>query len=160
SSGIGEGVQCNPVGPIKPQQTVFNDPQFGPTVQWFNPGNMTQPTQAQLSANGEPGMFGYMGRNALTGPGLANWDMALLKDFTTPWFSGEHSTIEFRFETFNTFNTPEWNGINFACSGAPNADGSPAFGRSCGGVQYNLGNGEVNSTRPARVLQLALKFIF
>jgi hypothetical protein len=160
SSGIGEGVQCNSAGPIRPQQTVFNDPQFGPTVQWFNPNNVTEPTQAQLAANGEPGMFGYMGRNALNGPGLANWDMALLKDFSTPWFSGEHSTLQFRFETFNTFNTPEWNGINFSCSGAPNNDGSPAFGRPCGGTVYNLGNGEVNSTKPGRVIQFALKLIF
>ncbi|MGH9437789.1 MAG: hypothetical protein ACRD22_07805, partial [Terriglobia bacterium] len=160
SSGIGEGVQCDTVGPIRPQKSVFDDPQFGRTVMWFNPNNMTQPSLAQLSASNQPGMFGYMGRNTLNGPGLANWDMALLKDFSMPWFGGDRSTLQFRMETFNTFNTPEWNSINFACSGAPNNDGSAAFGRPCGGTAYNLGNGEVNSTRPARVMQLALKFIF
>ena len=49
-------------------------------------------------------MFGYMGRNVLTGPGRNNWDLALLKDFRAPWFNGEYSTFQFRLETFNTFN--------------------------------------------------------
>jgi hypothetical protein len=160
STGIGENVQCDTIGKVTPQKTTFDDPEFGPTVMWFNPNNMIQPTLAQLYANHEPGMFGYMGRNALNGPGLADWDIALLKNFQMPWFTGEHSTLQFRLETFNTFNTPEWNGVNFTCSGVPNADGSPAFGRPCGGVQYNLGNGEVNSTRDPRVMQLALKFLF
>ena len=56
-------------------------------------------------------MFGWMGINQLTGPGRNNWDLALLKNFTAPWFRGEHSTIQFRWETYNTFNHPEWQGI-------------------------------------------------
>jgi hypothetical protein len=160
SSGIGQNIDCNTAGPLKISKSVFNDPQFGPTVMWFNPNVLTQPAQPQLAANGEPGMFGYTGRNALTGPGRNDWDIALLKDFKMPWFRGENSTLQFRFETFNTFNTPQWNNVNVGCSGAPNADGSPAFGRPCGGVQYNLGNGEVNSTWDPRIIQFALKLLF
>ncbi len=160
SSGIGEGVQCNTVGPVKINKTVFNDPQFGPTAMWFDPNTVTQPLESQLSANGEPGMFGYMGRNVLTGPGRNNWDIALLKDFKLPWIKGEGSTLQFRLETFNTFNHTQWNSVNVGCSGVPNNDGTPAFGRPCGGSLYNLGNGEVNGAWDPRIMQLALKFIF
>ncbi|MGH9431901.1 MAG: carboxypeptidase regulatory-like domain-containing protein [Terriglobia bacterium] len=158
SNGVGEGVQCNTVGVLKPDKHIVNDPQFGPTETWFDPNVMTQPTLAQLSANNEPGMFGYMGRNALTGPGRANWDLSLLKNFRLPWLGKERSTLQFRLEAFNAFNTPQWNGINFTCAGS-NADGSPAFGSPCGGAN-NIGNGEVNSTFPPREVELAAKFIF
>lgn len=160
STGIGEGVQCNTVGPVKIKKTVFDDPQFGPTPMWFDPNTVTQPLASQLFANHEPGMFGYMGRNVLTGPGSNNWDVALLKDFKLPWFSGEKSTLQFRLETFNTFNHPQWNSVAVGCGGVPNNDGSPAFGRPCGGSTYNLGNGEVNGALAPRIMQLALKFIF
>lgn len=105
-------------------------------------------------------MFGYQGFDALTGPGRKNWDLALLKNFQLPWFRSEHSTLQFRLETFNTFNHPQWKYINTGCSGSPNADGTPAFGRPCGGEQYNLGVGEVGGAWDPRIMQLALKFIF
>jgi hypothetical protein len=54
----------------------------------------------------------------------------------------------------------QWQGDNLTCNGGPNADGTPAFDRSCGGHQYNLGNGQVSSAWPARIMQFALKFIF
>jgi hypothetical protein len=118
SSGIGEGVMCNTLGRVAIHKGVVNDPQFGPTPAWFDPGVIAQPLVSQLAANGQPGMFGYMGRNVLTGPGRNNWDMALLKDFETPWFGAEHSTLQFRLETFNTFNHPQWQTISAFCSSA------------------------------------------
>jgi hypothetical protein len=160
SSGIGEGVRCNSVGSFKIRKGVTNDPQFGPTPTWFDPNTISQPTYAQLFSNGQPGMFGYLGRNPLTGPGRNNWDLALHKEFELPWVRAEHSTLQFRLETFNTFNHPQWKGVSAGCNGSPNADGTPAFGRPCGGTLYNLGNGEVNSAWPARVIQFGLKFAF
>jgi hypothetical protein len=160
NTGLGEGMQCNTVGPLKIQKGVFDDPEFGPTVTWFDPNQMTQPLASQLFANNEPGMFGYMGRNVLTGPGRNNWDLALLKNFKLPWFGREGSTLQFRLETFNTFNTVQWSNISAGCNGDPNADGTIAFGRPCGGSQYNQGNGEVTSAYSPRIVQLALKFIF
>jgi hypothetical protein len=56
------------VGPLKIQKGVNNDPQFGPTPSWYDPNVVTEPTLAQMAANGQPGMFGYMGRNVLTRP--------------------------------------------------------------------------------------------
>jgi hypothetical protein len=154
SNGVGRGMQCNSLGPLKIQKGVTNDPQFGPVPTWFNPAALQQPYLSQYPSNGEPGMFGYMGRNALTGPGRNNWDIALLKDFQTPWFHGEHSTLQFRWETFNTFNHPQWNAINASCGG------ETPFGGTCSGNANNLGNSEVTGAWQPRILQLGLKFIF
>jgi hypothetical protein len=153
-TGIGENSQCNSLGPVKIQKSINNDPIFGPTVQWTNPANVGQLQMSQLYANNEPGMFGWMGLNPLTGPGRNNWDIALHKDFITPWFGGEHSTLQFRWETFNTFNHTQWKSVGIGCSGA-----TPP-GQPCSGNQYNLGNGEVSGAWDPRIMQLALKFIF
>ena len=162
STGIGTGVRCNTLGPLTITKGTVIDPQFGPMVSWFNPSVLAQPLQSQLPANNQPGMFGYMGRNVLTGPGRNNWDIALHKDFELPWFRSEHSTLEFRVETFNTFNHPQWrylNVTNVGCNGANNADGSPAFGRTCGGT-YNPNISEVSSAWAPRNIQMGMKFIF
>jgi len=160
SSGIGGGVTCDTVGKLKVQKSVYHDATYGNVVRWFDPSVLVQPTLDQFYANGQPGMFGYAGRNTLSGPGRNNFDLALFKAFDTPWFNGEHSSVQFRLETFNTFNHPQWKGVYFGCNGNPNADGSPAFGRTCGGDAFNAGNGEVAGTWGPRNVQLGLKFTF
>ncbi len=173
STGIGASLRCNPVAKLRIKKGMDNDPTYGPTPTWFDPNTYTQPDASQLWANGEAGMFGYMGRNTLTGPGVNNWDLAMHKDIRLPWFGGEHSTIQFRWETFNSFNHPQWKGVNAGCGGQPDdgfdlngvpsaafANGTPAFGRPCGGHHYNLGNGQVSGARAPRIMQLALKFMF
>src|SRR4029077_15711687 len=154
SSGVGLSMQCNTLGPVRIHKGTTQDPTFGPVATWYDPSTVGMPALSQFSANNQPGMFGYMGRNVLTGPGRNNWDLALLKNFATPWLGGEKSSVQFRFETFNTFNHPQWNGINIGCGSQ-----TPA-GQPCSGNENNLGNGEVNSAWPARVVQLGLKFIF
>ena len=145
SSGIGGPMLCNTVAPLKIDKGTYNDPTFGPMKTWYNPAALQQPQLSQYYANGQSGMFGYEGRDVLTGPGRNNWDLALHKDFQLPWARGEHSTLEFRLETFNTFNHPQFNSITSGCNGNANLDGTPAFGRSCGGSTYNSGVGEVGS---------------
>ncbi len=154
SNGISEGMRCNSLAPVKIRKSTYNDPQFGPTQMWYDPNSVGQPNLSQFSASGEPGMFGYMGRNALTGPGRNNWDLALLKDFQLPWARGEHSSLQFRFETFNTFNHTQWNNINAGCGG------STPFGSPCSGIANNYGMGEVSGAWTPRVLQFAMKFTF
>jgi hypothetical protein len=151
SSGIGQGIMCNSIGHFGVSKGTINDPTFGPTPSWFNPGTIGQPTLGQLSANNQPGMFGYMGRNVLQGPGRNNWDIALLKNFQLPW--SEHSALQFRWETFNAFNHPQWAGVNVGCSSVT------APGQPCNGLN-NIGNGEVSSAYPPRIMQFALKFTF
>ena len=153
SSGVGGPVRCNSLGEVRIVKGIYDDLQYGPTPTWIDPSVIGQVNLDQLPANGQPGMFGYMGRNPLTGPGRNNWDMALLKNFQTPWFRGEHGTVQFRWETFNTFNHPQWNGVSIFCSGQT-LPGEPCTGAN------NLGNGEVSSAWPARIMQFGLKFIF
>jgi hypothetical protein len=48
--------------------------------------------------------FGNGGRNILRGPGRINWDFSLFKDFVP----SERYHLQFRFEVFNIFNTPQF----------------------------------------------------
>jgi hypothetical protein len=153
SSGVGGPVVCNSLGKFGVKKGTFHDPEFGPVPTWFDPGTIGQVTLAQLQANGQPGMFGYMGKNPLNGPGRNNWDLALMKNIQTPWFKGEHSSVQIRWETFNTFNHPQWNSVNAFCSGLT------LPGQPCNGSN-NIGNGEVAGAYPPRVMQFGLKFIF
>ena len=66
--------------------------------------------------------------------------LGLHKSFNTPWFGGERGTLQFRFETYNTFNHPQWDSVNAYCGG-----NTPA-GTPCSGTANNFGNGEVNGT--------------
>ena len=153
SSGVGGNVLCNPIGNFRVDKGVTNDPQYGPTPTWFDPSTIGQITVPQLRADNEPGMFGYMRKNPITGPGRNNWDIGLTKNFELPWFGGEHSTLQFRWETFNTFNHPQWSGINLSCSSLTPAGGP------CNDSN-NIGNGEVTSDFGPRVMQIGLRLAF
>jgi hypothetical protein len=137
---------------VQIKKGTYNDPTFGPTPTWWDPSVVTQPAFSQLLANGEPGMFGYMGRNQLTGPGRNNFDLALEKNISTPWFKGEHGTLQFRLETFNSFNHPQWKYVNTGCSG------NNSFGVACN--NNTTTPGEVNTAWDPREMQLGLKFMF
>jgi hypothetical protein len=154
STGIGTAMACNTAGPVKIDKTTVNDPTYGPVLGWYNPANVTQPNASQLLANNEPGMFGYMDRNLLTGPGRNNWDMSLLKNFDMPWFKGEKATWQFRFETYNTWNHTQFQGVNTGCLS------STTFGGACTGSDNGRLLGTVNSAWSPRVMQFGLKFIF
>jgi hypothetical protein len=153
ATGVGGGVTCNSLGPVRINKGVYDDPTYGPTRTWINPVVVGQVTIPQLRADNEPGMFGYMGRNPLTQPGVNNWDLALLKNFAVPWFKSEHSNLQFRWETFNTFNHTQYIGVNIGCSGLTPA-GAPCTGPN------NIGNGEVSGSRDPRIMQLGMKLIF
>jgi hypothetical protein len=147
SSNLGGGYRCDVVGKVQIDKHTWDDPVYGPTLSWWNPATVTQPQFSELSST-----YGNMGRNILTGPGRNNWDMALEKNFSTPWFRGEHGTVQFRLETYNTFNHTQFQYANNGCSG------STGFGQPC---NLNLTNpGEVNGDWGPRNVQLALKLIF
>ena len=80
--------------------------------------------------------FGNAGRNILFGPGLVNWDFAVYKRFSIT----EGHSLQFRFESFNFTNTPQFN--------FPNSQvGNNNFGR-------------ITSAGRPRNLQFGLKYIF
>ncbi len=153
STGIGGSMMCNTVGKLQIDKGTFNDVVYGPRPTWYNPGVIAQPLQSQLYANGEPGMFGYIGRNLLTGPGRDDTDLTLLKTWKVSKL-GEGGAIQFRWETYNTFNHPQWSGFNLGCSG------SDTFGQACNNPSNDLGyagaNGEVTSAFDPRIMQFGL----
>jgi hypothetical protein len=97
--------------PVRP----FVNPAFtGPVIlgspnQWFNPA-------AFLAPPNTIGFYGNLGRDTLIGPGLATWDLSILKDTRIR----ERLNLQFRAELFNilnraNFNTP--NAITFTPTG-------------------------------------------
>jgi hypothetical protein len=86
-----------------------------------------------------PFTFGNVGRFLPDnpGPGLHNWDISILKDFTIT----ERFRLQFRTEMFNAFNL-----VNF---------------RNPGGITFGQPNfGVITATDPARVIQFGLKLYY
>jgi hypothetical protein len=101
-----------------------------PSLQhWFDTSCFPTPAQYQ---------FGNSGRNILRGPGRNNIDFAVHRDFALPI---ERQTLQFRAETFNGLNHPQFSLPN-ATLGVPTT-------------------AVVSSTStPNRILQFALRYSF
>lgn len=84
--------------------------------------------------------IGNMGRNALRGPGINNWDISISKDFKFT----ESKYVEFRSEFFNAFNHVQFY--------------SPTY--QDGTIGGDSLFGQVTSDRGPRVIQFALKVYF
>jgi carboxypeptidase family protein len=147
-----------------PRGGVQNTPEsgFGPLL--YNPAAFTAPQGLT---------FGDAGRNILNNPWRTNFDMALLKHFAVT----ESKYFEFRAEAFNVFNHLEYTYLGGdAGSAADNANGggkTNANQVTCyGGASNSAGDSScvaagattplfrASSAHNARILQLALKFIF
>ena len=90
------------------------------------------------------GQWGNAGRNILIGPAAFNWNVSLFKKFQI----SERHRVEFRAETFNLFNTPQFNPPSSAVT-------SPAtFGKSLSTISASGGFGSY------RQIQLGLKYNF
>jgi hypothetical protein len=119
--------------PVRP----FANPAFtGPVIlgkpeQWFNPA-------AFLAPPNNSGFYGNLGRDTLSGPGLATWDLSFLKDLKIR----EKLNLEFRAELFNllnraNFNTP--NAIVFTPTGtSPTAGLITSTSTTSRQVQFGL----------------------
>lgn len=116
---------------------VIGDPNQGAGIhsaaEWFNTAAF-----AAIPA----GQFGNGARNIVYGDGVTDWDVSLFKDFTGIPFPGskEGATFQLRFEFFNLFNTPQFNGYFTTF-------GQTSFGKP-------------NSTRDPREIQLGAQFMF
>jgi hypothetical protein len=101
-----------------------------------NPRHLNPYFNPALFSVEQLGQFGNSRRRFFHGPGLNNFDMALLKStkFT------ESTELQMRLEAFNAFNHAQFNGPN--------------------GLINSNNFGFVNSARPARILQVGAKFIF
>jgi hypothetical protein len=102
-------------------------------IQWIDPSNVS---------TAAPNTFGTCSTGNVRGPGYANVDLSLHKDFLVT----EAMKLEFRFEALNAFNRPVW---TFA-GGPPNGSFDP------GQSQF----GRIVDSQGARQLQFGLKFYF
>jgi hypothetical protein len=112
---------------------LVHDPNSGSHIpsQW-----VSRSAFQQLNPMTQAGQFGNEGRNAIRGPGSEDVDLSLFRNFSL----GETSRIQFRAESFNLLNHP-----NF---GLPVNDiESPTFG-------------QVLQAGSPRLFQLALKLLF
>jgi hypothetical protein len=90
-----------------------------------------------------PGGFGNAGRNIITGPGLANFDLSLVKSTTVK----ENVNLQFRAEAFNVFNHPNFSQPNRTVT-------SGDFGRI---TTTRAARGDLGSSRQ---IQFGLKLMF
>jgi hypothetical protein len=106
-------------------------------TQWFDTNCFTNQF---LIADNNNGIFrfGNSGRSVLTGPGIQNFDLAILKDFHIT----ESMRLQFRAEAFNALNTP-----NFSADGVITHVNDSRFG-------------QVTSASEPRDVQFALKLLF
>jgi hypothetical protein len=93
------------------------------------------------------GQLGNSSRRFFAGPGLNNWDMALLKDTAIT----ESTKLEFRVELFNAFNHTQF--------GQPDGNITDTFTRNPQ-TQVVTGFGTINTANPPRIMQLSLKLLF
>ena len=105
---------------------------------WFSTASFNQPTGA--------GVFGTSGRNIFSGPGLATLNLSMFKNFKI----SERFNMEFRAETFNFTNTPQFSNPSASITSS-----------TYGYVTGTLGSGTgVSGTGGGRALQLGLKLTF
>jgi hypothetical protein len=126
-----------------------NNPVLGGPDLYYDPTQFVSSTctGARVCRSGDPdyrvGYFGNLGRNTLTGPGLATFDFSLLKNLNLT----ETKRLQFRAEFFNLLNH-----ANFAL---------PDFNPFLGNGTRDSQAGRITSTNTtARQIQFALKFIF
>ncbi len=112
---------------------LLSNPNAGPHTpnQWVNPADFQR-----LDPVTQAGQFGNEGRNVVRGPGIANLDLSLFKNFAI----GERARLQFRAECFNALNHP-----NFQLP--ENDIASPEFG-------------QILEAAAPRLFQLALKLAF
>jgi hypothetical protein len=108
-------------------------------AEWFNPAAFSAP-----ACTTGPDCYGTLGFDGVRGPGRDDWNLALLKNFVLSAERG--SRIEFRAESFNTWNHTQFKGD-----------------ANNGGIGLNAGAsnfGVVSGAFDPREFQLGLKVIF
>jgi hypothetical protein len=104
-----------------------------------NPPNNTLALNTKLFSPNALGTFGNSSRRFFYGAGIDNYDMALRKTTRVT----ESASLEFRFDTFNTFNHAQFDGAN-----------------AVDGNRDDATFGQMLKSQPGRVSQVALKLNF
>ncbi len=112
-----------------------------PAGQWFNVDAVKAPL-----ANLTPDGIGNASKAPIYGPGLNNWDISLFKNFRLG--NSETRRLQFRFETYNTFNHTQFTGVDTGAKFDQNNN------------QTNTNYGYFTTSALARRVVLALKLYF
>jgi len=131
-------VQNNGVNSVSIDLPNYN-PSLGPLNINHDPRSNPLAFNTALFSPNPLGTFGTSSRRLFYGPGIDNYDVALRKLTRVT----ESKSLEFRFETFNTFNHAQFDGAN--------------------SVDGNINDstfGQILKSQPGRVGQVAVKFLF
>src|SRR3984893_5319887 len=131
-------VQNNGVNSVSIDLPDYN-PSLGPLDINHNPRNNPMAFNTKLFSPNALGTFGTSSRRFFYGPGIHNYDMALHKVTRLT----ESTSLESRFETFNTFNHAQFDGAS-----------------SVDGNRDDAAFGKILKSQPGRVSQVALKLSF
>ncbi|HEY2015624.1 MAG TPA: hypothetical protein VGH38_19105, partial [Bryobacteraceae bacterium] len=103
------------------------------------------------------------GVNYLTGPGINNWDVSLQKAFAIR----ERVRMQFRIDTFNTFNHTQFGSLtsaginnNLTYASLTNPTPTNLYLKPDGTVNNINGFGTVSAARDPRILQLVIRLQF
>ncbi len=77
-------------------------------AKWFSTSSYADPTPPWFGGSNQG--FGSAGKDNVRGPGLNNTNLSLTKTIQLTGHEGPN--IELRFESFNTFNKTQFNGVN------------------------------------------------
>jgi hypothetical protein len=131
ASGAGVDSRVNLTGnPVLPRSERTIDRHFRTEV-------VAPPDDANFGIGNAP-------KDPIRGPGINNWDLSLFKNFRLG--SNEARRLQFRWETYNTFNHAQFNAVD--TSARFDAQGRNVNGRF----------GQYTNTTDARRMVLALKF--
>jgi len=121
-----------------------------------NPYNRINPAMVAPPVVGSVGL--ESGVNYLTGPGINNWDTSLQKSFAIK----ERVHMQFRVDTFNTFNHTQFSGVNSTITYASFTNLTPTnlYLKPDGTVNNINGFGTVNGERDPRIMQLVVRLQF
>jgi hypothetical protein len=131
-------VQNNGVNSVSIDLPNYN-PSLGSLNINHDPRNNPLAFNTKLFSPNALGTFGTSSRRFFYGPGINNYDMALHKVTRLT----EASSLEFRFETFNTFNHAQFDGAG-----------------AVDGNRDDATFGQILKSQPGRVSQVALKLNF
>jgi hypothetical protein len=129
--------------PVRP----FRNPDFtGPAIlgkpaQWFNP-------HAFIAPPSTGGFYGNLGRDSYIGPGLATWDLSVLKDI----FLRETLRLQFRAEIFNLLDRANFNTPNLIVFTPPTATNPTGLSGTAGAI--------TSTSTTSRQIQFGLKLLW
>ncbi len=154
NSGVPETIGCcsNFTGTQSNRPDLVGNSEGPQTVdRWFNTAAFAPPSRV--------GVLGTAPRGAYRGPGIANWDFSVMKNFAgLPWFTQEGMTIQFRAEFFNFLNHTQFQAVNNGFDIA-----NVQIDDSGNLTDYTLTNpnfGAISSIREPREIQFGLKIIW